>query len=108
MQFGESVGSLPDKEHETWVISREIDRRTDHLRQGPRVTMPPVAIILLLEYYFLGEPVTLNSPARQEYHSRFLKWRLIEAKPGDENRPFQCTDRGVEMVERWIHTPLPE
>jgi hypothetical protein len=91
--------------------------------------MPPGQIILLLQIHCFGyrEQLTIldGSPAAEKFIKRLLRDELIYIvprchPPGDvdqlitqqtlderERSPFNTTDRGRALIEKWGNTELP-
>jgi len=80
--------------------------------------MPPGQIMLLIQihcFVYVDQLTMLNgSPAAKKFTQRLMRDELICVDPrcspyGEERErhPFNTTERGRFMIEKWCETPLP-
>ena len=70
----------------------------------------PFALNMILHYYTTPEPWTNTSGVTDEWHSYFIRERLLDQCPKKhpiDDDSYVITDKGRAFVDMLCNTPLP-
>jgi len=72
------------------------------------INMTPVALEVLLHYFYRGEPLKTENEAQERALDYLLHAKLLDLVASDEGSCYTISERGKVHVEGLCAMPLPE